>query len=129
MAQQWVLKRGFDRVFAARRSIAKRTLAVNWVAVPGAPTRVGISVARRVGNAVRRNRVKRRLRAIIAELVVRIVPGRAVVIVARQGAAEASFADLQQGVQELLVRAGILSGEEGADNGTKSGHSRSHLGN
>jgi len=52
----------FERVYAGRRRVAAGPLLV--FGLPGAtPTsRLGLSVPRRVGNAVRRNRVKRLLR-------------------------------------------------------------------
>lgn len=112
MGQRWVLKRGFDRVFAGRRSVSGRLLAVRWVSAPGDGCHVGISVARRVGNAVQRNRVKRRLRAIMRELLPQMDAEVDIVIVARPGCGEASFSDIRGSVQELLARAGILNGNQ-----------------
>lgn len=111
MPRQWVLKRGFERVFATRRSVSAGVLAVRWAVTGGAGSHIGISVARRVGNAVRRNGVKRRLRAAVRALLARVRGGYDVVIVARPGAAAASYQELAGGLQELLTRAGILNGE------------------
>ncbi len=55
-------RRDFQRVFAARCSVADRYLVV-YVAPNGLDrSRLGIPVGRKFGNAVRRNRVKRLIR-------------------------------------------------------------------
>jgi ribonuclease P protein component len=63
-----------------------------------------------VGNAVVRNRVKRRLREIARPLPVR--GGWHLVLGARPGAASARFQELRAAVEELLGRAGVLEQNE-----------------
>ena len=57
---------------------------------------------KRVGNAVVRNRVKRRLRELVRNSQIR--PGWDVVIMARRGAGEAEFANLGDAVADLTRR-------------------------
>ena len=72
--------------------------------VPSQPlVRVGFTVSRKVGNAVARNRVRRRLR----EIARMVIPGEArsdldYVMVGRQGALTRDFADLRRELQEAL---------------------------
>lgn len=75
-------------------------------------TRCGFSVGKKVGKAVVRNRVKRRLRE-IARLS-SIKPGWDIVLIARPGAAAASYADLDRATADLLGRARLLSSPEDA---------------
>lgn len=72
-------------------------------------SRFGFVAGRQVGSAVRRNRVKRRLREIIRHRLERIAEGQDVLIIARQPAAEASFAELENAVVQLLQRGGVLA--------------------
>jgi ribonuclease P protein component len=72
--------------------------------------RVGFTVSRKVGNAVIRNRVRRRLRE-VARLV---IPGQArpdldYVLIGRQGAVSRDFAILQQELVEALRRLKALA--------------------
>ncbi len=71
---------------------------------PTDPPRVAYVVGRRVGGAVERNRLRRRLRAIIRELDAHLGPG-AYLVGAARGAASLSFGELKamvsQAVQEL----------------------------
>ena len=70
-------------------------------------TRFGFSVSKRIGNAVARNRVKRRLRE--AARSASVEAGFDIVIVARNGAAEADFAKVERSIHNLLKRARVLS--------------------
>jgi ribonuclease P protein component len=70
-------------------------------------TRFGISTGRRLGTAVVRNRVRRRLKAGLQSLVDRIERGYDVLIVARPPAAAATQAELARATEQLL-RAGRL---------------------
>lgn len=72
-------------------------------------SRYGFSVGRRVGGAVVRNRVKRRLREILRLLP--LAPGWDIIFIARPQTASASFASLKKLVQGLLSRAGLLTRE------------------
>jgi ribonuclease P protein component len=109
----------FDRVFREGRSHASRELVV--YAFPnsdaGAEPRLGVSVGRKVGGAVQRNKVKRLLReafwAIASEL-----PGEHdFVVVARPDAAdfaaEGGEPAAEAALRELLEGAGLV-GERSA---------------
>lgn len=65
----------------------------------------GFAVSKAVGGAVVRNRVKRRLRAVMAERLGTLPEGTAVVIRALPRAATVDFASLRQDVTEALAAA------------------------
>jgi len=71
----------------------------------GTTVRVGFTVSRKVGNAVTRNRARRRLRE-VARLVIpeNAQPGLDYVLVARQAAVGRDFAALQRELLEALKR-------------------------
>jgi ribonuclease P protein component len=96
----------FDRIFRDGRRVALPMLALHWH--PGATTRLGLAVSRKVDpRAVGRNRIKRILRAQFRELRIRLDAGD-YVLVARPAAASATPAALRDAFTALLRRAGAL---------------------
>lgn len=73
---------------------------------PAAPPRVGFTVTKRVGGAVERNRMKRRLR-VAARLAIApsARPGCDYVLVARRAVLDAEFARIVRDVGDALRRA------------------------
>ena len=65
--------------------------------------RVGFTVTKKIGNAVVRNRMKRRLRALARELLpTRGVPGADHVLIGRNGGVERDFALLRTELSKAL---------------------------
>jgi ribonuclease P protein component len=83
--------RDFDAVYRQGRSVSTRSLTLHWFAREadaGGTVRVGLAIPRAVGSAVVRNRLKRQLRAVWAELADEAPTGCDYVLVARPGLAE-----------------------------------------
>ena len=83
-------------------------------------TRCGFVVSKRVGSAVIRNRVKRRLREAARAMLPRLRPGWDLAFRARPAAAGATLGDLRAAMEELTLRASALEtagpdGEAGTD--------------
>lgn len=76
---------------------------------PAAPAQVGLVVSKAVGNAVQRNRVKRRLRHLLRDRIGRLPTGSRLVVRALPEAAAASYAglgrELDRGLSRLLDEA------------------------
>ncbi len=73
-----------------------------------ARSRCGFITSKRLGNAVTRNRVRRRLRESARMHYPQVRPGMDLVFIARPGAAAASFRALDRHVYTALRRAGLL---------------------
>ena len=70
--------------------------------------RIGITVSKKLGKAVVRNRVRRRLREVYRLNEDRFAPGWDIVVVARSRCVNASFDKLTQSYLSLAEKAGIL---------------------
>ena len=76
--------------------------------------RVGITVSKKLGHAVVRNRTRRRLREVYRLNEERFQPGWDLVIVARTRAVEAEFDRLTDSFLNLAAKAGVLVPQEAA---------------
>lgn len=72
-------------------------------------SRYGLSVSRRVGKAVVRNKVRRLLREILRPIPLK--PGWDIIFIARSAAATAGYASLRESVMRLLSQAQLLAKE------------------
>lgn len=108
----------FAAAYQRGRAWSNELLAVRVLANGLPLSRFGFAVGKRVGKAVVRNRVKRRLREIVRSL--HPAGGWDVVIIARPAAADVDFASLGAAVRSLFGRARLLEQVRSPVSGVRS---------
>lgn len=74
--------------------------------------RFGITVTKKIGNAVVRNRMKRRFRALVRDVLPELgLPGTDHVLIGREGGVERDFALLREELVAALARAAAGKGD------------------
>ncbi|MDB5415974.1 MAG: ribonuclease protein component [Rubritepida sp.] len=104
------LKRRAEFVQAAKagRKGARDTLVLQALARPDGETRLGFTATKKIGNAVARNRAKRRLRAAARlHLSASPPPGWNLVLIARDGTGSCPFPTLLADLEAALRKTGV----------------------
>src|SRR5438067_9690694 len=111
MSRPLILNREFQRVRADGSSIRGETLTLGFLknASPSSAARAGFVTSKRVGSAVSRNQVRRRLREIFRKHQHELKPGTWIVTVASTRAGRAPFSALEDEWLRLAHRASILA--------------------
>ncbi len=102
----------FRRVLTKGRKASDSLLTVAAVPHAGDGPCFGLSVSKRTGNAVERNRTKRRLREVLRRA--GVDSPVSIVVTARPAASGATFQELRDSAARLLFRLGVAS-REGMD--------------
>jgi len=117
MARVWRLRpRGeFERVRQNGRSWSHRYFVL--IVQPRAdrsdmPARVGVAAGKRLGNAVLRNRIKRKIRAAVLQIYPRISNSFDLIIIARAPIVDASVASIVTALTETLQHAQVIGQNE-----------------
>ena len=98
----------FRRLYRKGNTAADSRLAI-YVRRNGRPgNRLGLTVSTKVGHAVVRNRLRRRLREIYRLHEASFLPGWDVVVVARSRAVTASYRSLERAYLSLARKLGLL---------------------
>ncbi|NLC53376.1 MAG: ribonuclease P protein component [Firmicutes bacterium] len=104
----------FQETFRKGRSYHNSLLVLYVCPITGNDglLKVAVCVGKKLGSAVRRNRLKRQLRQAFFVLKDRTARGFSLIIIARGKAAQADYAALATSLQELMAKAGLLLEEK-----------------
>jgi len=110
MKRQYRLRRNsdFQRVRRIGKFHASPLMVLAFVRNELDHSRFGFVVSKRLGKAVKRNKIKRRLREATRLRLPQIKSGFDVVVIARQPLSRAGYADIEHSLERLLKKADLL---------------------
>lgn len=104
----------FRRLYQRGKSLAAPCLVVYFRRNGGRENRLGITVSNKIGNAVTRNRIRRRMREIYRLNEARFARGIDLVVVARVRSAAAEYSELEREFLRACASLGLF-GKEAAE--------------
>ena len=105
----------FRRLYSKGKSAAAPSMVCYCRKNGRADNRIGFTVSNKIGNAVTRNRIRRRLREIYRLHERELKRGYDIVVVARHRAPEADYHRLERELLKTLARLSLLTPGEGAE--------------
>lgn len=102
-------KKDFRRTYDQGQSLAHPLLVLYYrkKADPIGP-RIGISVSKKIGNAVIRNKTKRRIRAAIRPFLLQLSDDCDLIFIARAKIKQATYPEIERSMKNLLERSKLI---------------------
>lgn len=102
-------RQDFSKVYRIGKSAANHQFVVYYLPRQGqSEYRLGISVSKKVGNAVVRNRIRRLVKEIVRLNGELVLPNCDLILIARKPAAEMDYAEMEKSIKHVLKRASLI---------------------
>lgn len=113
MKKHYVLvnNRDFQKVYRRGKYAATSFLVVYGLKINTETTKIGITTSKKVGNSVKRNRMRRLIKENVRELYDKLNKGFNIVIVARKSEKFANKEIIGKELKFLLYKLGLIDGE------------------
>ena len=105
-------RKEFNYIYKNGEYSACKTLSIIYCKSYKKPIKVGFSVSAKIGNAVTRNLIKRRMREVIKGVIPSLNNNYNYIIVARKGVEENTYSEIQKSIIYCLNKAGLLKRNE-----------------
>ena len=100
----------FSYIYAHGSRVPDKKVKLNYVRSKSG-VKIGFSVSNKIGHAVVRNKVKRRMRAVAADYVKRLAPCQ-LVFIASPGIDKLSFGEIKAQMESCFIRSGLVKSSD-----------------
>ena len=109
MKSKYRLKKNYqyNYVYKHAKSVADKNFVMLYCSSNNVQSQVGFSVSKKFGNAVRRNRIRRQLKAAVSNFMPRVAPRYNIVFIPRKSESY-NYADIVSSVNALFSKSGLL---------------------
>lgn len=101
-------EREFNSVFQQGKSYVNRHFVLYVLSIETSCRKIAFCAGKKLGNAVHRNRIRRRAKNAFQQIEGRIKKGVSLILIARLPVYSADFIVLVASINDLLKRAGVL---------------------
>ena len=108
-------EKDFNAIFKEGKSFANRKFVIYRLENNEQHFRVGLSVSKKLGNAVMRNQIKRRIRHILIEHKDQLVENVDFVVIARKGVEILEYAEMEKNILHVLKLSKIYQEGNGSE--------------
>ena len=109
MKSKYRLKKNYqyNYVYKHSQSVADKNFVMLFCKSNNAVPQAGFSISKKFGNAVRRNKIRRQLKAVVSNFMPRVKPHYNIVFIPRKSESYV-FVDVVESVTRLFEKSGLL---------------------
>lgn len=97
----------YNYVYKHAKSTADKHFVMLYCQSNNKQTKVGFSISKKYGNAVKRNRIRRQLKVAVSEFMQSVAGGYNVIFIPRRSECYI-YSDIRESVNRLFVKSGLL---------------------
>ena len=102
----------FQYIYKEGKFISEKAVTLHYVASKTKNIKIGFAVTKKIGHAIKRNLIRRRLREIMKKNLPLLKQNYNIIIVAKEQIIETEFINLEKQILNLLKKADLLNYDE-----------------
>ena len=106
----------FNYIYKHGQGLRIGCLSMVYIKAKIKPFKVGFSVSNKIGKAVVRNNVKRRMREAFGQIILLVDRRYNYIFVAKEGIENYSFEDIKELMLQIIKKAGLINEDNGQNN-------------
>lgn len=102
----------FQYIYRSGKFVSEKAVTLHYASSKNKDIKVGFAVTKKIGHAILRNKIRRRLREIVRKYLPNLKQNYNIIIVAKEQIVQTQFNDLELQIVNLLKRADLFKNDE-----------------